>query len=295
MRRLIGRVYEVPGAEHNPLTSDARSLTIVGQLLEGTRTNNVSVSPGSSVAVQTNATTAQLPGALASLAAVPTEESFLTSGVEIAVLGAGNLTITDDQGRVSGHVPGSRFATVQQIPGVTFEIGEGVQVAMLPTTGTFQVAIRGTPAAGTAQLRLSEVTGGTNTKVLVFQGIPLTAETVATTSVSAAGVPASATLKFKYDASSPEQSVGTLPPVTGEASQDISPPISQISVAQDGLITLTAKDEPGGSGLAQILYTTDGTTFKTYTGPFRAARRHARRNGHRDRQRRQRRVAGGAT
>lgn len=262
------RIYQVPGAEHNPLTSDARSLTLVTELLRGTRTNNLSA--GSGMARLANTPAAAMPSAATTPAAEPAAESFIASGVEIAVLGAGNLTITDDQGRVTGHVPGSHYATVGQIPGVTFETGEGAQVAMLPATGTFQVTIRGTPAGGAAQLRMSEVTGGTNTKTLVFEGIPLTAETVATTTASGAGVPESSTLNFKYDASTPEQPVGTLPALTGPASEDISPPISRISMGQAGLVTITGQDEPGGSGLASILYTTDGTTFKPYTAPFRA-------------------------
>jgi len=264
------RIYQVPHAEHNPLTSDPRSLTLVTQILSGARTNNRTGPKDAALASPAGAPAADMPAATSAPAAEPGAESFIASGVEVAVLGAGNLTITDDQGRVSGHVPGSRYATVLQIPGVTYETGEGAQVAMLPATGTFKVTITGTPAGGAAQLRMSEVAGGTNTKTLIFQGIPLTAETVATTTASGAGVPASSTLNFKYDASTPEQPVGTLPALSGSASEDLSPPISQITMDQDGLVTITARDEPGGSGLASILYSTDGTTFKAYTVPFPA-------------------------
>jgi pimeloyl-ACP methyl ester carboxylesterase len=248
-----GRAYRLPGAKHNPLTSDARSLTLITEMLSGGPKG-----PG------------VMSMAAAPAADSPAAESFVASGVEIAVLGGGNLTITDDQGRVSGHVPGSPFATVQQIPGVTYEAGEGAQVAMLPSTGTYRVTIRGTPAGGAAQLRMSEVDGGTNTETLVFRAIPLTEETVATATASGAGVPASSTLTFKYDASSAEQTVGTLPIVTGSASGDMSPPISQLSMNEKGVVTITARDEPGGSGVASILYSTDGVTFKIYTAPFRA-------------------------
>jgi hypothetical protein len=56
--------------------------------------------------------------------------------------------------------------------------------------------------------------------------------------------------------------------VSSPASRDLLPPRSSIAIA-DGIVTITAEDEPGGAGVLRILYSTEATgEFTQYTGPL---------------------------
>ena len=135
---------------------------------------------------------------------------------------------------------------------------------------SYTVKLQGTQPDGAAQLRISSMLNGEIDETLVFESIPITQTTVATLTMQTGELPDSLTMNYKYDESSPEEIAETLGKLTGEDSQDLTPPtISMQFNASTGKITFSAQDEAGGSGVFKILYSlqSEEGEYLTYTTP----------------------------
>jgi len=76
---------------------------------------------------------------------------------------------------------------------------------------------------------------------------------------------------LRYDKDGDNIFESVVPPtvnVSGAAAQDITPPTVNIAATSANQISITAQDSE--SGVKQVLYSLDGTTFQLYTGPFTA-------------------------
>jgi hypothetical protein len=139
---------------------------------------------------------------------------------------------------------------------------------LLPAGESYRVVLEGRAPAGAAQLRISRMEMGTIHETMVFESVPVTVSTAATLTLATPALPVGASLAFQYESGAPVDAVGSLPVLSGPASRDLLPPRSSIAIA-DGIVTITAEDEPGGAGVLRILYSTEATgEFTQYTGPL---------------------------
>ncbi len=263
---LDGHYYFVDNAHHMTLGADARVQNLVVGLLKGDFcTNQQALPPGN-------------PGAAAAgaigLAPDATEEDYAalgtTTGVQLTLIGAATMSITDAQGRHVANDNGLLAGYANTIPGATLVAVTNAQVAALTTGGPFTVAIHGTAAEGAARLKVENLRAGAIVRTLAFPGLPITTTTTATLTLAAATVEPGAVLTYRYTPDSPEQAVTTVA-LDGERAGDVTAPTVQVTLDYEtSLVTITAADEEGGSGVQQVVYSRENSAahILPYDGPF---------------------------
>jgi pimeloyl-ACP methyl ester carboxylesterase len=256
------RFYYLSGVSHMDLPLDSKAQFLLGEMLKGRMCSN---QQNPYVAVTS---VAGAPASAAGLAATQATTATLATGMQVLVVGTAGLNVFDALGRHTGPVSNTNPGTETGIPGVGYERSDGAQVARIAAGGVYTVVLRGTQASGAAMLRLSAMSGGAVTQTVAFEGIPITTTTLVTFTLSLPGVPAATSPVTQFDAGWPVQSVNALGVLSGTASQDITPPLTYISLEASRNVSITAQDEPGGSGVWRIFYTTEITPvhYSEYTG-----------------------------
>lgn len=256
------RFYYLSGVNHMDLPLNSQAQFLIGEMLKGRMCSNQ-----------------QNPFLTAVQSAAPNNEPLavtagttatFASGTQILVVGNADLNLYDTLGRHTGPIAPMALGAENSIPGVGYESSGSAQVAMIAASGVYTIVLRGERPNGAAMLRLSAMDNGVITQTLAFEGIPITTTTVATLTLTTPGVPISPSFVTQFDAGWPVQSVGVLGVLTGTASQDITPPMTFITLDAGRNVTITAQDDPGGSGVLRIYYDTESTPlhYAEYTGTF---------------------------
>jgi YVTN family beta-propeller protein len=238
------RYYVLQGVEHMKLPADPNVQFLVFQMLEGIKCGG-----------------GGLPDDLERI------EAF--SGTEITLMGTADLHIYDAAGNHAGPLPDQPAGIEDDLPGVDYSLGQDSVVVSVLAGGPYTVRVEGQQLDGAALLRVSQVVQDVPASTTIFAGMPISGTTTASFTLAGPGQPPSA-LTYQYTPSDPVQ---TDPGVvlTGSAAQDINPPVTTLTRdAPANLVTVTADDGPGGSGVAQILVSTESppVNYTVYSGPF---------------------------
>jgi hypothetical protein len=206
---------------------------------------------------------AHLPG-LASTAAVQ------SSGTQILLAGGAELHLFDTLGRHTGPALRGASGLDEGIPGIAYQRSSDGAVAMVGAGGPYTITLRGTAAGGAAQLRLMQLAQGAAVRSLTFETVPITATSQGTLVLPPAGLTAGMAMDFAYLPGWPVQRVSAPALLTGSASEDRTPPQAKIALnLATRQVTITASDEPGGSGVNRILYSLSGQEdYVEYGGSF---------------------------
>jgi hypothetical protein len=142
-------------------------------------------------------------------------------------------------------------------------------VVSVQSGGPYTVRVEGQQLDGAALLRVSQVVQDAPASTTVFAAMPISGTTTASFTLAGPGQPPSP-LTFQYTPSDPAQTDSGVV-LTGAAAQDINPPVTTLTRnGQTQQVTITADDGPGGSGVAQILVSTESppVNYTVYGGPF---------------------------
>jgi hypothetical protein len=238
------RYYVLQGVEHMKLPADPNVHLLLLEMLDGLRCGG-----------------GGMPDDLESI------ETF--TGSEITLMGTADLHIFDAAGNHAGPLLNQPAGIEDDLPGVDYSLGQDSVVVSVLSGGPYTVRVEGQELDGAALLRVSQVVQDAPTSTTIFAGMPISGATTASFTLAGPGQPPSA-LTYQYTPSDPAQ---TDPGVvlTGAAAQDINPPVAALTRdRQTNLVTVTADDGPGGSGVAQILVSTESppVNYTVYSGPF---------------------------
>lgn len=241
------RYYVLQGVEHMKLPADPNVQFLVFQMLEGIKCGG-----------------GGLPDDLERI------ETF--SGTEITLMGTADLHVFDAAGNHAGPLLDQPAGIEDDLPGVDYSLGQDSVVVSVLSGGPYTVRVEGQQLDGAALLRVSQVVQDAPTSTTIFAGMAISGTTTASFTLAGPGQPPSA-LTYQYTPSDPAQ---TDPGVvlTGAAAQDINPPVTTLTRdATTNLVTVTAGDGPGGSGVARILVSTESppVNYTVYSGPFTVA------------------------
>ncbi len=191
------------------------------------------------------------------------------SGTRFTLFGDAVLRFFDAEGRHTGPRPDSGDVIEHGIPGVSFTQTDGATTAIISHGGPYTVTVTGRAAKDAALLHVARLNNGEAEQTTVFANIPISATTAATLTLAGPGAQPSP-LQLAYAPSWPvETQTGVI--LHGEAAADMAPPTGVLSLdLRTRTVTIAARDEADGSGLATILYSlqTPPVDFQVYTGPF---------------------------
>lgn len=261
-----GQYYLVDGARHMTLGAHPRVQHLVLGLLKGDFcTYQTGLPPGNPLAADATASGLAPDAVEADYAGLGA-----TTGVQLTLLGDALMTITDASGRRLSDESGLMTGYANTIPGANLITLEHAQVAALTAGGPFTVAIHGIAASSAARLTVNNLQAGAIQRTIAFPGVPITTTTAATLTLPAATVDLNAQLIYRYTPDSPAETLsGSV--LDGPQAGDVAAPTVRVAVeAGSGLVTVTADDGPGGSGVMQVLYSgeADPVHFTPYSGPF---------------------------
>ncbi len=257
------RFYYVPNVKHMDLVSDANAQFLVSEILNGRMCSN-SQNPFTTSPVPSLSNTA------VSVAASAVSTRTLAAGTQITLIGDAELNVYDALGQHAGPISPTLPGSESNIPGVDYEVTDGAATAMITASGTYTIVVRGNRTDGAAMVRVSALSNGAFTQSVAYEGIPITSTTVANLTLTAPGLPVIPTFVTHYDVGWPVTPVNNLGLLSGPASLDLLPPKTSDSLGANRMVTLSAQDEPGGSGVARVYFSTETPPvhYTTYTGPF---------------------------
>jgi hypothetical protein len=184
---------------------------------------------------------------LSNTADLPVAEAYYLRAINVA-----SLTITDS----TGELPST--ATF-------YQLDEGVYAAVLPTDGVYTATITLKPQEG-AIIEMRNGTNDSTNRAVRYLDLPPGGNNQVQVVFSQTGF---SYLKRDTDADGLfETDVPPSADVSGSGANDREAPTIDISASgplDARTVTITATD---ASGVQQILYSLDGTTFQPYTGPL---------------------------
>ena len=250
------RYYFIPNVAHTDLPQDSTVQALLKEMLQGDLCSRSQVT----AKLENSSKFAEQPS--------PDQVSLTSAGTQILALGGAVLRVCNESKQCSTPRFFRQLESTTEIPGVSYEtLGDGAMVFISndstnkPNAAIYTLMLQGTQPDGAAQVRISTLENGETYETLVFESIPITLTTAATVTLQTGELPETLAMQFKYDADSDERTVLTLGKLTGDTSQDLTPPT--ISLQYDNLtgkISLFAEDEAGGSGVQQILFSTQSET-----------------------------------
>ncbi len=212
-----------------------------------------------------------LRGTMCSGGGMPADLEFIEqiNGSEITLMGGAELHIYDAAGNHAGPLPDQPAGIENQLPGVDYSPGQDSVVATITAGGPYTLTLVGADMNGAALLRVSHITQDVVGDTTVFAGMPITGTSEAIFTLAGPGQLPSP-LTFRYTPGDPVQTdPGVL--LTGMAAQDLNPPAATLTRStQTNLVTVTADDGTSGSGVAQILVSSEypPENYTVYSGPY---------------------------
>jgi|GEM_PF-4257776 len=186
-----------------------------------------------------------------------------TPAYYLNIIGSAHITIADTFGNTIDTISGT---LTTPIPDVTYTPLTDVQhVAVLQATQSYTVTF----GSGMTPLLVTVSRGTSNTadQATRFLDLNLPANSLLQLHITPQGI---APLRADTDGNgSFETEIAPTVSLTGPAANDIAPPtitVNHTGTLNQMTVTLLATD--AGSGVKQLLYSLDGTTFQPYTTPF---------------------------
>jgi len=241
------------GSEHNGMTKNPVVLATVKELLQG----GISSACGSAASIASAASTSSTRHAVAAAASVG---SHLANYV--TVVGGAGVTVSDAAGNSTAPISGTTLGG--SVPGASlYTTGETARQIVLPATGAYTVTFEGTGKPLFAEILQGD--GATATGAIRYQDavVPIS-RSVAITFTDAGVGP------LRYDGAgtgTPDTVLTPTVALTGAAANDQTAPTITVTTAGQSpalQVSLAAHDD--GSGVKDLFYSLDGTTFQPYTG-----------------------------
>lgn len=153
------------------------------------------------------------------------------------------------------------------IPRASYHPGRSFTSVFLGHPGMYTCRFTGrSPSA--ADIHFTAFNAQTKLRTIFYQGVPISGQGRAQFVYNTFDPPAAPVLILQDGGKIQE-----IPPtaiLTPAESADTTPPTTRI-VLERGEVFISAKDNPGGSGVLRTYYTTDGSIFSVYRGPFQLA------------------------
>ncbi|HKP52938.1 MAG TPA: dockerin type I domain-containing protein [Chloroflexia bacterium] len=182
----------------------------------------------------------------------------------LSVLNADEIAIGDSEGHTTGVIEGYLRGMVPDV--TTYGMDDMSQQILMPATGTYTLTFKLIDAPLAVELLASQ--GDSVTRAIRYSdiaGYPVGSPAI----VSFAGGEMGDLRVDSDNNGSYETTLQRTVDVSGAAASDVAAPQLTITATQGGgqstLVTIAASDE--GSGVANIFYSVDGSTFNPYTGP----------------------------
>jgi pimeloyl-ACP methyl ester carboxylesterase len=185
------------------------------------------------------------------------------SAIYLNILGSGSVTIADAAGNTTDAISGT---LTTPIPDITYvALTDQQHVAVLRSDQAYTVTIK----AGSIPIMINLRRGTSHATELAtrFLDVSVAPNTTLQLRITPQGI--AALTADTDDDGSFETLITPSADLTGAAAADSNPPaltITATGVLEAKTITISASDP--GSGVKQLLYSLDGTTFLRYTGPF---------------------------
>ncbi len=181
----------------------------------------------------------------------------------LTVRGVPQVTVSDQFGNTTDTLSGTLTVSIPNA--VYYRLGELSQLLILPADQPYTATFR----VGQYPLAI-DLTNGTstlNTLAVRYRDVVLPANSNVMLRITPQGI---APLRADTDGNgSFETEIAPTVSLTGPAANDIAPPtitVNHTGTLNQMTVTLLATD--AGSGVKQLLYSLDGTTFQPYTTPF---------------------------
>ena len=153
------------------------------------------------------------------------------------------------------------------IPQASYHPGRSFTSVFLGHPGMYTFRFTGrSPSA--ADIHFTAFNAQTKLRTVFFQGVPISGQGRAQFVYNTFDPPATPILILEDGGK-----VQEIPPtaiLTPTESADTTPPTTRIMLER-GEVIISAEDNPGGSGVLRTYYTTDGSNFSVYRGPFQLA------------------------
>ncbi|WP_161569307.1 lipase/acyltransferase domain-containing protein [Candidatus Oscillochloris fontis] len=181
----------------------------------------------------------------------------------ITILNTPSATLTDQLGNTTDAISGTLSLPV---PNASYYVlGEQAHMFVAPADQEYTLVL---PVSSEPMyLELRTGTGNTTSSTVRYSDLNFPLTTTAALTISPQGA-----AELRYDSDGDGTFDTLVPPtvsVVGDASNDLDAPTVKIDVTRQGLrwmATITAED--AGSGVKQILYSTDDQHYQFYTEPF---------------------------
>lgn len=261
-------------AEHTGLTANESVVTTIIGLLQGgelDRGGDAGLAARTTAAGQFDNTPAGAPIATdldvgTAAAEAAGDAAAATPMRYLSVLDAADIAVADGHGATTAPIEGTDVRLT--VPGVT-QTSAGDQAAdiVLPQSPTETYTVSFTTTGDPLRIELREGLQHTPTKAVRWSDVDAPVGVAASLTVSANG-----TNTVRYDADgdgTPETVVAPSVTLTGPDAADVDAPQVTITANDAGGETryaVSATD--GGSGVARVLWSTDGQRFRPYTGPL---------------------------
>ena len=195
--------------------------------------------------------------------------------IQFELFSDANLQVTDAAGNITGvntRDPGDQT----NIPGSDFFLFPNNQIAVVPSGGPYILSINGT-GSSTFDLRLREWQDATITSTILYRNVPVTPNTHARLVYQTGNTLPILEVDENGDGIFELQISPSI--VLGAHMPDEQPPATTITASgTPGLngwytsnvtVTLSAVDNPGGTGVLTTEYSVDGgKSYQAYTSPF---------------------------
>lgn len=150
------------------------------------------------------------------------------------------------------------------IPGASYKPERTFTSVLLTQPGMYTCKFLGrSPSA--VDIYLTAFNATTRLDTIYFHGVPISEGSFAQLAYSTYDPPVNLVLTLQDEARKED-----IPPtaiLNPRESQDTLPPRTTVSLKGEE-VTVSATDNPGGSGVLQTYYTTDAQTFSVYSAPF---------------------------
>ncbi len=200
------------------------------------------------------------------------------SGSALDVHGSVYGSLRDSSGHVTGVTDTILKLAVENIPLSQYDAGTEYSSTVLQRDGDYEGTWRATED-GEVKFRLRTYADNDVSRLVAFPPLEVRSGAVLTMSLHLPGIDPAPALRIDDDGNGVvDRTVPAFAPVTGPAILDVTPPeavgvVTRRYIAEDGKrmarVELTATDNAGGSGVAEIQYVVGRTGERgAYTGPF---------------------------
>ncbi len=266
-------VYVIDGVVHLDIPKNNQVHNLLRNMLQGLVCSQ-SQAPGfesQATAVEMNYDPPTPPAA--STAGVPAKHTSAVPSAApdrwlLQVKGAAQLDIIDDQGRHDGPAtkPSQRGLFEVAIPGGDYSSGLSYSSAFVRKGGVYTITLTGKILSGLS-VYLTAYSPTERGDTVVYASVPVTSTSSASMVLDTSQPAPAPSIQLDFAGDGQMQIISPTAILDPLTSADYQPPTTTISITNH-VVTLSAVDNSGGSGLLRTYYSIDLGAFVVYTHSF---------------------------